>query len=498
MDKRLKEKGVQNKNKKLIKPLTDMRKGEEGHPSTYHVQENDDNSEIKESEAESAGQVPYYDNQHLAGYKKRNKGEGAIAKKTKHTSPVHKNTDDNLLPSESSLDSTNRINEGEAARAGAKQLIPVDREAGKNQILVLDSHDKKNNETAGKQNAQANHEDKSKLDAARNLVFLKDVSRKIDRNIYPGRMKSKDQELRQKRSSDWQDDERAPSTSSMGECAHEAQSVDSMHHDGFGVGSYIEVKHQTVVGDENFRTQYAKSYVHIPRRYPDRYYTQNYEFPDESEPSLREPYPMPQIYPANSSAKTLSNFRWTDMGEKNYWKIQPCANVSREELLNELRSVAKHEARSLGDLYGKPEEVYFQPPVSPSKHPLQYLKEAVGNSRAEQRVAEPRMRTRRAEKDVRIEMDSDADHSSFKSFNDFDEEIFKFDLNTKMYICPWDGCDKTFPSLSRIKRHYIIHTDIKPFKCLNLGCDRRFSRKDNMLQHYRVHCPFANQADKTQ
>src|SRR5947208_1453636 len=119
------------------------------------------------------------------------------------------------------------------------------------------------------------------------------------------------------------------------------------------------------------------------------------------------------------------------MGERCYG--HPWTGGSREDLLNELRSVAKHEARNLGDLYNKMDEVYFQPPASPSKHPLQYLKEAVSSSPVEQRVAEPRTRVRKAEREARADIDSDADHSSFKSFNDFDEDIFKFDLGCKMY-----------------------------------------------------------------
>lgn len=60
-----------------------------------------------------------------------------------------------------------------------------------------------------------------------------------------------------------------------------------------------------------------------------------------------------------------------------------------------------------------------------------------------------------------------------------------------MYICPEADCKKMFPSLSRIKRHYIIHTGVKPFKCVSPRCPKRFSRKDNMLQHHKTHCKFS-------
>ncbi|KAF7683689.1 Zinc finger C2H2 protein [Astathelohania contejeani] len=66
--------------------------------------------------------------------------------------------------------------------------------------------------------------------------------------------------------------------------------------------------------------------------------------------------------------------------------------------------------------------------------------------------------------------------------------IYETDDGKKKYGCPYRRCKKEFPSLSRIKRHYIVHTGIKPFPCLNPECNKTFSRKDNMLQHYRCHC----------
>ncbi|KAM0688280.1 hypothetical protein COBT_000465 [Conglomerata obtusa] len=73
---------------------------------------------------------------------------------------------------------------------------------------------------------------------------------------------------------------------------------------------------------------------------------------------------------------------------------------------------------------------------------------------------------------------------------DFKDELF-IDYEhpeNKDYICPEPECKKTFPSLSRAKRHYIVHTGHKPYKCLNPECPKSFSRKDNMLQHYNKHC----------
>lgn len=168
----------------------------------------------------------------------------------------------------------------------------------------------------------------------------------------------------------------------------------------------------------------------------------------------------------------------------------------REELLAELRNIARMEAKSLQELPEKTEETYFHPPASPSRHPLEYLREVYQMENRLSEYMEPKPRHRRQERELSDSSAVEVDSSGFKSFNDFDEGIFKFDPNTKLFNCPWEDCDKAFPSLSRIKRHYIIHTDIKPFKCLNPGCNRRFSRKDNMYQHYRVHCPFASHSHK--
>lgn len=73
---------------------------------------------------------------------------------------------------------------------------------------------------------------------------------------------------------------------------------------------------------------------------------------------------------------------------------------------------------------------------------------------------------------------------------DFDDSLFKMIGldNKKVYTCPDASCNKIFPSLSRAKRHYIVHTGHRPFKCNNPLCNKYFSRKDNMLQHEKMHC----------
>lgn len=170
------------------------------------------------------------------------------------------------------------------------------------------------------------------------------------------------------------------------------------------------------------------------------------------------------------------------------------SGTSRSSNLKELIELASKELRSFEndseDIY---EEDEFEPPKSPMKNnadTIELLREA---SRDEFK----KIKREEIEEKKKIikHMPSSQDavysaESDLKSFNDFDESMFKFNENTKKYKCPHPDCDKEFPSLSRIKRHFIIHTDIKPFKCENPECDKTFSRKDNMLQHSRVHCPY--------
>ncbi|KAI5185255.1 hypothetical protein NEHOM01_0713 [Nematocida homosporus] len=67
----------------------------------------------------------------------------------------------------------------------------------------------------------------------------------------------------------------------------------------------------------------------------------------------------------------------------------------------------------------------------------------------------------------------------------------------KVFKCTFHGCKKVFPSLSRMRRHYIIHTGVKPFKCLNSECPKSFSRRDNMIQHYKGHCLFSKKSQSS-
>lgn len=90
-------------------------------------------------------------------------------------------------------------------------------------------------------------------------------------------------------------------------------------------------------------------------------------------------------------------------------------------------------------------------------------------------------------------MEKITDAYTIKKYGDIPESTFTTGWNdgVLVYICPEENCGKFFPSISRAKRHYIIHTEAKPYKCPNFGCNKRFSRKDNMNQHCRLHCKYA-------
>uniref|UniRef100_A0A9J8BJM3 C2H2-type domain-containing protein n=1 Tax=Cyprinus carpio carpio TaxID=630221 RepID=A0A9J8BJM3_CYPCA len=46
-------------------------------------------------------------------------------------------------------------------------------------------------------------------------------------------------------------------------------------------------------------------------------------------------------------------------------------------------------------------------------------------------------------------------------------------------------CEKTFTSANSLKKHQIIHTGEKPYKCSH--CDMRFNRAENLKTHERIH-----------
>lgn len=53
------------------------------------------------------------------------------------------------------------------------------------------------------------------------------------------------------------------------------------------------------------------------------------------------------------------------------------------------------------------------------------------------------------------------------------------------YVCSVESCQKTFRDKSKLKRHMLVHTGDKPFRCL--FCGKCFSLDFNLKTHLRIH-----------
>jgi Zinc finger, C2H2 type len=70
--------------------------------------------------------------------------------------------------------------------------------------------------------------------------------------------------------------------------------------------------------------------------------------------------------------------------------------------------------------------------------------------------------------------------------NDRNSEILgKKDKSDIRFICSVDSCKKGFHDKSKLKRHMLIHTGAKPFRCLL--CSKCFSLDFNLKTHIRIH-----------
>lgn len=74
-----------------------------------------------------------------------------------------------------------------------------------------------------------------------------------------------------------------------------------------------------------------------------------------------------------------------------------------------------------------------------------------------------------------------------ETFSDLENNLFlSEEINgVRHYLCPIAECRRDFKTISLVKRHYLKHADIKPYKCTNPECDKYFSRKDNQQLHSR-------------
>ena len=55
----------------------------------------------------------------------------------------------------------------------------------------------------------------------------------------------------------------------------------------------------------------------------------------------------------------------------------------------------------------------------------------------------------------------------------------------KLFICPIEDCKKKFSEKSKLKRHSLVHSKIKKYKCSQ--CGKTFSLAFNLRTHERTH-----------
>ncbi|KAJ6004616.1 hypothetical protein N7540_012985 [Penicillium herquei] len=66
-------------------------------------------------------------------------------------------------------------------------------------------------------------------------------------------------------------------------------------------------------------------------------------------------------------------------------------------------------------------------------------------------------------------------------------QAFQHETSHKPFICTFPGCSGRFRRQQGLKRHSLVHLEIKPHVCWVPFCRRRFSRRDNLNAHYLTH-----------
>ncbi|XP_069747601.1 general transcription factor IIIA, b [Narcine bancroftii] len=61
----------------------------------------------------------------------------------------------------------------------------------------------------------------------------------------------------------------------------------------------------------------------------------------------------------------------------------------------------------------------------------------------------------------------------------------------KLYLCDFEGCDRSFKKHQQLKVHQYEHTRVPAFKCNYEGCDKCFCLPSKLKRHEKIHAGYA-------
>ncbi|KAK3933818.1 hypothetical protein QBC46DRAFT_431062 [Diplogelasinospora grovesii] len=66
-------------------------------------------------------------------------------------------------------------------------------------------------------------------------------------------------------------------------------------------------------------------------------------------------------------------------------------------------------------------------------------------------------------------------------------ELLENGPTTRPFQCDWQSCGKSFMDITRLQRHYRIHTNERPYPCTTPGCGKSFIQRGALTVHIRTH-----------